>query len=563
MSLAARLLNPLRAVIRPGWAIRILGSFSIPGLILATFFFAASLTPSLIPRSDEVQGILSGFSLAAGYALGVFFHWLWSYLELPEPHRRTHSILVLIAGGGAVVIVLAFLWQATEWQNTLRELMDQEPVDGAFPFRLGLIAAAVFAATLAVGRLFQLLVHLLASRLRRFVPRRLSNVIGVLVAAGVFWAAIDGVILEYGLRMADRSFQQFDVRDYPGVDQPRLSFRTGSPASLVSWDQGLGRQGQRFVGAAADAAAIEDLTGAAALNPLRIYVGLNAAETIRERARLALQEMQRVNAFERSVLVLATPTGRGWVDDRAIRPLEYLHAGDVATVAVQYSYLPSWLSLMSESQYGYETAQAVFAEIYGYWKDLPADARPDLYLYGLSLGALNSDRAADLYDVIGAPFSGALWAGPPFRSETWRDIVRQREPGSPAWLPRFRDSSVVRFTNQQDHLDIPGAEWGPMRIIYLQYASDPVTFFEPQALYRRPEWMQEPRGPDISPDLTWYPVVTMLQLAVDVAIGDTAPHGHGHVYATEDYIDAWDALTDPDGWSDAEIDALKRHLRTP
>jgi uncharacterized membrane protein len=559
MSVVARLQTRLRRFIWPGWATRVLGSLSIPGLILATLFFAASLTPSLIPRTDDVQGILSGLSLAAGYGLGVFFHWLWSYLELPEPSERVHNTLVLIAGGGAALIVLAFLWQATEWQNTIRELMDQEPVDGGFPVRLGLIAAAVFAATLAVARLFQLLVRFLAQHLRRFIPRRLSNVIGVVAAAAVFWAVIDGVVLEYGLRTADRSFQQFDVREYPGAEQPANPDRTGSAESLISWEEGLGRQGQRFISDTPAAADIADFTGERALDPIRVYVGLNAAEEIEERARLALQELLRVDAFDRSVLILATPTGRGWVDNRAIAPVEYLHNGDIATVAVQYSYLPSWLSLMSESQYGHETAQAVFAEIYSYWKQLPADARPELYLYGLSLGALNSERAADLYDVIGDPFNGALWAGPPFRSETWRDITRQRQPDSPAWLPRFRDSSVVRFTNQENHLDIPGASWGPMRIVYLQYASDPITFFEPQALYRKPEWMQSPRGPDVSPDLTWYPVVTMLQLAVDVAIGDAAPRGYGHVYATEHYIDSWQAVTATE-WSEDELEWLKRHL---
>lgn len=559
MSLVARLQTRLRTFIWPAWATRILGTLSIPGLILAALFFAASLTPSLIPRTDDVQGILSGLSLAAGYGLGVFLHWLWSYLELPELGERTHNTLVVIIGGGAVLIVLIFLWQATEWQNSIRELMQQEPVDGGFPIRLGLIAAAVFAASLAVARLFRLLVRFLALRLRRFIPRRLSNVIGVLVAAGLFWAVIDGVILEYGLRTADRSFQQFDVREYPGAEQPDTPNRTGSAASLITWEEGLGRQGQRFISGTPSAADITDFTGEEAQDPIRVYVGLNAAETIEERARLALQELVRTDAFQRSVLVLATPTGRGWVDSRAIQPIEYLHGGDIATVAVQYSYLPSWLSLMSESHYGHETAQAVFAEIYSYWKQLPADARPELYLYGLSLGALNSERAADLYDVIGDPFNGALWAGPPYRSETWRDITRQRQPDSPAWLPRFRDSSVVRFTNQENHLDIAGASWGPMRIVYLQYASDPITFFEPQALYRKPEWMQHPRGPDVSPDLTWYPVVTMLQLAVDVAIGDAAPRGYGHVYATEHYIDAWHAVTASD-WSEDEIEWLKRHL---
>jgi ATP-dependent HslUV protease ATP-binding subunit HslU len=49
-----------------------------------------------------------------------------------------------------------------------------------------------------------------------------------------------------------------------------------------------------------------------------------------------------------------------------------------------------------------------------------------------------------------------------------------------------------------DALDIPGAVWGPLRIVFLQYASDPITFFRPDILYRRPTWLSEPRGPDVS-----------------------------------------------------------------
>lgn len=69
--------------------------------------------------------------------------------------------------------------------------------------------------------------------------------------------------------------------------------------------------------------------------------------------------------------------------------------------------------------------------------------------------------------------------GPPTRrSQTWRTLPSEREPGLPAWLPRFRDGSLVRFTNQRNPLDIAGAEWGPIRIVQLQYASDQVTFFK-------------------------------------------------------------------------------------
>jgi uncharacterized membrane protein len=114
---------------------------------------------------------------------------------------------------------------------------------------------------------------------------------------------------------------------------------------------------------------------------------LNAAPTPQARARLALRELIRVGGFDRSVLILVTPTGTGRVDPAALDPLEFLHRGDVASVAAQYSYPPSPLALIAEDAYGAETAQAVFEEVYGYWTRLPQGRRPRLYLFGPSLGA--------------------------------------------------------------------------------------------------------------------------------------------------------------------------------
>ncbi len=101
-------------------------------------------------------------------------------------------------------------------------------------------------------------------------------------------------------------------------------------------------------------------------------------------------------------------------------------------------------------------------------------------------------------------------------------------------------------------------DWGPLRILYLQYASDPITFFSVRSAFRRPEWMRPPRGPDVSPELRWYPVVTMLQLAADMAGGaEATPRGYGHNFAAEHYIDAWMALTEPEGWSKDDVQRLK------
>jgi hypothetical protein len=93
-------------------------------------------------------------------------------------------------------------------------------------------------------------------------------------------------------------------------------------------------------------------------------------------------------------------------------PLEILYRGDVASVSVQYSYLPSWLSPLIEPDYGADTARAVFRVVYDYWRTLPKEQRPRLYLFGLSLGARNSDLSADFLDIIMDPYQGALWVGP-------------------------------------------------------------------------------------------------------------------------------------------------------
>jgi uncharacterized membrane protein len=117
------------------------------------------------------------------------------------------------------------------------------------------------------------------------------------------------------------------------------------------------------------------------------------------------------------------PTGTGWVDPAALDSVENLHGGAVASVALQYSYPGSWLYLLAGADYRTDAARALFKEIYGYWTTLPKDNRPRLYLHGLSLGAKNSEQSTDLIEVVGDPFAGALWSGPPYSSRLWRFLT--------------------------------------------------------------------------------------------------------------------------------------------
>ena len=535
---------------------RWLRSLSPMGLILATLFFAMSLSPSLVPRPFVLQGVLSGVALAAGYGLGVFGRWLWLYLELPVVHGRPRWVIKGVLGLICVGIAVVFLLQASAWQNEVRALMEVPPVEGRRPATVGLVALLSFVLLLALGRLFAWTAQVVSMRVNRIVPRRISAMVGLLAALLLFWSVADGVLARAVLNGFDASFGQLDARVEPEFAPPSGAHRSGGEGSLVAWAD-LGRQGRRFVAKAPAREAIEAIAGAPAREPVRVYVGLNSADSIEARAELALAELERLGGFERRVLVVVTPTGTGWVDPGAMRSLEYLHRGDVASVAVQYSYLPSWLTLLAQPEYGAETARELFQRVYARWRQLPRESRPRLYLHGLSLGALNSERSADIWDLVGDPIHGALWSGPPYRSSTWQWVTRQRQPDSPAWLPRFRDGSVIRFTHQQDRLADFDAPWGPLRIVYLQYASDPVTFFDPATLLREPAWLAGPRGPDVSPSLRWFPVVTMLQLLVDVLAAEGAPIGFGHAYATEHYIDAWRAVSSPEGWDEAGIARLK------
>ena len=73
-------------------------------------------------------------------------------------------------------------------------------------------------------------------------------------------------------------------------------------------------------------------------------------------------------------------------------------------------------------------------------------------------------------------------------------MTESRQPGTPYWLPRFGNSSSVRFMNQAGASGWEGLSWGPMRIVFLQYASDPIVFFSFEADWRRPDWLRAPRG---------------------------------------------------------------------
>lgn len=544
------------------WTKSVWGRMSMAGLVVGAICFALSLTPSLLPRTPVIQGILSGCVFAIGYAIGAIIQWVWKYLELKLPERQWVHWLKWGTAAFCCALVALFLFLYGGWQNSVREAMGLDPMPHGEPLLVFLVALLPAVIFVVLGTLVTRWVQWMSRKLLKYVPPRVAGV-GGLIIVGVFTAFLfSGVLMRGLLDAADNLFLQLDAATAEFGGAPTNPLDTGSASSLVPWGS-LGHDGKLYIQTRVTKDEIEAVTGKPAIEPLRTYVGLRSAETVEERAQLALAEMKRVGAFDRDVVVIIMPVGTGWVDPAGTDSLEYLQSGDVATVAVQYSYLTSPLSLLVEPDSGTGTAAALFDAIHGYWRTLPPETRPRLYLQGLSLGSHASEGSTQFFDIVGEPFDGALWAGPPFTSSVWRFTTSNRVPDSPEWRPIYGDSSSVRFANHGTDLMDEGDEWGPMRIAFLQHSSDPIVFFSIASLFNEPAWMIGERGADVPDSFTWYPVITFFQLAMDMALAQAvSPPGYGHVYSGSEYVAAWTAIAEVDGWTDDERAAIAEAVET-
>jgi len=534
--------------------------FSGAGLVIALFFLTTSLLPSLLPRDAVVQGVISGVSLLVGYGIGAGGAALYRFLHFPEVPRTVRSVLLTLTVGVVLVLAVLAVWKQVGWQNDLRRLYGMEPIGpGGWPLILA-VTVLVTAAGLVLARFTRMAFHRLRGFLGRRLSRELSGLLGGVVVLVVAWALFTGVLVNGFFAGANALSAPADSTISPGSSAPTSELRSGGPGSLVDWDE-LGMEGRSFVSGGPTVEEIDAVSGGGALQPVRVYVGLRSADTVEERARLVVEELKRTGGFDRKVLVVATTTGTGYLDRNGTDPLEFMWNGDTAIAGVQYSYLPSWISLLADQEAVAETSRAVFDAVQAYWTTLPENDRPRLYLYGLSLGSYGVESLLGSINMINEPIDGALLVGPPFVNPVHDQLVANRDPGSPAWLPIVGEGRTVRFTAEQNGLERSDAAWGPTRIVYLQHASDPVVFFNQDLAFSPPEWLEDgQRGPDVSSQMGWFPLVTMVQVLLDLPGAGTVPMGYGHLYSATANMTAWAAITEPPSWSDERARALSAVL---
>lgn len=532
------------------------------GIAFSALFFCWSLTPSLLPRDWLFQGLIGGINAAIGYAFGVALGWgvrRWflngkSWWPLP---RRVELGVKFAIVPIAAIASLYMLYLSAGWQRELAALMNAEGTTTTGYFRTGALSIAVAALLISVTRVLRDLVRLVARQINKIVkmPREVANVIGVVVVVVLVIALVQGVLLRAISDVTNSAFslQNNETRD--GAVQPTRPERSGSPESFAPWDT-LGFEGRNFVSSGLTGEEISAGLGRPAPEPIRAYAGLETADTQDERLNIVVDELERTGAFQRQALVVVPTTGTGWVNPTAIEAEELMFGGDVATVAAQYSYLPSWISFLAERDKAAEAGKALIDKVRERWLQEPEATRPRLYVYGESLGTQAGEGAFDGLAEIRDSVDGVLWVGPPNANRLWSQFVTRRDPGSPEVRPVYADGLVVRFADNSSAIPPDGEPWLSPRILYIQHASDPVVWWSPDLLFQRPDWLSEAPGPDRLPDMRWFPIVTFWQVAADLTNAAGVPDGHGHNYGTL-VLDGWVAVAAPEGWTDADTEKVR------
>jgi uncharacterized membrane protein len=545
---------------RPRWwrfprTRRYLAGFPPAGLTGALIFYCLSLTPSLLPRAWYLQAVMSAVTTAIGYALGLLVGWILRSLIPWRPGPRPRRAARWALAGAAVVLIPLFGVLGARWQHQIRELVEASQPSEAAYFLVAVVTVLLTVALISVARAIRWVVRLIARLVGRVIPYRAAAATVVLVVCVLLLLLATGALSRGALSAANSVFGGVDSGTPAGVSQPASALRSGSPQSLAPWDT-LGRQGRTFVAGGPTTAQISRFTGRPATEPIRVYAGLQSAPSIEDESALVLRELRRTGAFDRKVLVVATTTGTGWVNPAMIDPLEYMYDGDTAVAAIQYSFLPSWISFIADKGPAQEAGRDLFDAVYGAWSQMPAGHRPQLVVFGESLGSFGGETAFSGVNDIRNRTSGVLWVGPTNSNTLWSRFTADRAPGTPEWQPVYRGGTTVRFITEPGQLSPVPADWARPRAVYLQNPSDPIVWWSWQLAFHQPDWLRGANPPDVSTAMRWYPLVTFWQVAADLALAAAVPPGHGHTYGMYQGATAWAAVVPPPGWTAGQAAAL-------
>ncbi len=309
---------------------------------------------------------------------------------------------------------------------------------------------------------------------------------------------------------------------------------SGSLDSLVPFET-ISKQGRRYAWFVLPRDRIETIMDAPdAVQPARAYIGLESADTEEARVALAIQELDRVNAFDRSALMLVSPTGTGYVNYAAVSIFEFLNRGDCATLTMQYSARPSPLSLDRVNE-GRHHMRLLLEAVSKRLQGRPEGKRPRVMLFGESLGAWTSQDPFVNLGTKGLEDFGvdhAIWIGTPHFSK-WKEQVLNDD------RPEIDRSLVGRFHDIGEYEALDEEARSKVRYVMITHHEDGVAVFGPELMVQAPEWLGDPaeRAATVPPGMRWMPTTAFLQVLVDMKNSATVVPGvfmaKGHDYRAD------------------------------
>ncbi len=442
----------------------------------------------------------AGQILAAAAASGAVFDGATSLADRFRHGAKARPVIL----SGAIFAGLS-IWGARALQHR-KSVMPRWPKEqpNEFPQALA-IGYGVYGAGVALGKGY------IASRtaiVDYLGPGPSKRVLGGVINAAL-WTAGAAAAYNAGVGYIGRSNEKIE----PAYALPPLSpLVSGSEPSLSAFED-LGLQGRRYVTDVVSEALIEEVMGGPAVAaPIRTYIGYNAEPFYpMGRTEMAMKELERTGAFERSHLLLISPTGTGWVDQTMIESAEFLTRGDIATCVIQYGRFPSFLSVQKVAL-GRQQFRALLWSIRNRLAGIPEVDRPKVYVFGESLGAWASSDVIMYQGIGGFDHYGidrALWVGLPGLAKWSRNGMAA---GRSTMVP---DGSVRIFDHPDELGGLDADGHNRLRATILSHHNDPIAVMAPEIMIREPEWLSGERGRGVPDDLEWFPVGTFLHVAVD------------------------------------------------
>lgn len=524
---------------------------SLIGVVGALVMYGVSVSPSLLARSWQWHAVASGVLSTVGYIVGLTIQRFYA-LVVPRLGVEITAPKAVSIAFRAVLLLGFFLWFLRWLLQSYRERKRANHLVGMRgetlgEYLLGTVCAFILMmALLGVAWGLQWIGRAIVSVLSQWMHMVFALALSLLILVVIVYALTSQVLLKLSINFFTRHARKMNNRTAKGIVQPQVPERSGSPHSRSSW-RAVGGQGRVFLGRGPSRADIEAVTGCSAMEPIRVYAGMpEEGQSLQNAADLVVEELHRTGAFDRAVILIATSTGSGWVDEWQVQPLEYLTRGNCATASMQYSFVPSSINFLTDLDVSEEAAVILFETIRCAVDEIPEDRRPALFVCGESLGAYASQHVfSGIVDVLSRT-DGALWVGTPAFTPMHAELTAIRHRGSPEVAPVVANGRHVRFVNVPENLwaDVYGRElgdWNYPRIVYAQHPSDPVVWWNSELVWHKPDWISEKVDGDVSPHMQYTRGATYIQVLVDMPVAGTAPGGHGHTYH-EELIPLWEAI---------------------